>query len=209
MLWSAVRPSLSVSSELEQKSAIGPHIAPIDLRDKRHTINWDSLPWLKENTNNDNNTCNSPLWSNECAIQNGISRQICKLVTLLLFMRRDRGGSDFPLIFTTIDINWWYFITVDLPMNPHAQLYLCIFMVKFWLIIITTGTIIISLQFLWLLSNYILLNNENRWIFELIFPLNMCVLFYTRYFIIGGYLNNFIFPVILVLVDTRRLVFDT
>ncbi len=29
VLWSTVRPSLSLSSELEQKSAIGPHIAPI------------------------------------------------------------------------------------------------------------------------------------------------------------------------------------
>ena len=33
VLWSTVRPALSLSSELEQKSAIGPHVAPIDLRD--------------------------------------------------------------------------------------------------------------------------------------------------------------------------------
>ncbi len=31
--WSTVRPSLSLSSELEQKSAIGPHIAPIHFGD--------------------------------------------------------------------------------------------------------------------------------------------------------------------------------
>ncbi len=29
MLWSTVRPPLSLSSEKEQKSAVGPHIAPI------------------------------------------------------------------------------------------------------------------------------------------------------------------------------------
>ncbi len=45
MLWCTVRPSLP--SELEQKSGIGPHIAPIHVGDKRHTVNgllqsWDS-----------------------------------------------------------------------------------------------------------------------------------------------------------------------
>ncbi len=33
VLWSTARPSLSLTSELEQKSAIGPHIAPIHVGD--------------------------------------------------------------------------------------------------------------------------------------------------------------------------------
>ena len=31
VLWSTVRPSFSLSSDPEQKGAIGPHLAPIDL----------------------------------------------------------------------------------------------------------------------------------------------------------------------------------
>ena len=32
---------------------------------------------------------------------------------------------DFPLILITFDFNWWHLITVDMPMNPQAQLNLC------------------------------------------------------------------------------------
>ena len=39
VLWSTVRLILSLPSELDQKSAIGPYIAPIHVGDERHTIN--------------------------------------------------------------------------------------------------------------------------------------------------------------------------